>query len=47
MSRLSITLNDGWTVASADGQHAVPAALPAYALEALAAAGVVPDPLQR
>ena len=44
-SRLSICLNDGWTVTSACGQHSVPAALPKYALEALADAGAVPDPL--
>ena len=44
-SRTTITLNDGWTVTSACGKHAVPATLPAYALEALADAGVVPDPL--
>lgn len=46
-SHLALTLNDGWTVTSDCGKHAVPATLPAYALEALADAGVVPDPLQR
>ena len=45
MSSLAICLNDGWTVASACGKHSVPATLPAYALEALADAGAVPDPL--
>ena len=46
-SRLALTLNDGWTVTSECHKHSVPATLPAYALEALADAGVVPDPLQR
>lgn len=47
MTRLDISLNDGWTVTSECGKHAVPATLPKYALEALADAGVVPDPLVR